>query len=326
MTSFRLTLDGAKRLCGEPLRRLVRLATLSLLLAPVAAAQQPSVLLLRRLATPATLHWRDVPTRDALRRFAAETATPLWIDRRTDPRTTIDLSSNGEPIAALLDAIAAEAGLGVAAIDGIVYVGPADAAAALPRLAEQWRQGAPRGMRRANKMDWPRLTSPKQLVEQIAAEAGCQLANPEAIPHDLWPAGSTPRLAAGDRLTLVALGFGLRWTRDASDANTIRLEPLEAASQEPPASLASLLKSDDGVVGESRYSIRVVEQPVVPVLRQLANQLGRQLRVSDALNDPNQRASFEVRQATLEELLAAIGEAAGLDVSATDEEIRVSPR
>lgn len=79
------------------------------------------------------------------------------------------------------------------------------------------------------------------------------------------------------------------------------------------------------------YSLRLKDQPVEAVLRDLARQLGLELRVDeDALGKENRsldaRISVEVAQVTLDQLLDSIGNAAGLSVQVTNGELLVSPR
>ncbi|MEX2169962.1 MAG: hypothetical protein WD851_11675 [Pirellulales bacterium] len=79
------------------------------------------------------------------------------------------------------------------------------------------------------------------------------------------------------------------------------------------------------------YSLRLQNQPVGDVLRQLARQLKLDLRVDDgALRAVNlsldTRISIDVVQVELESLLETIGEAADISVKATATELEVAPR
>lgn len=292
----------------------------------VACGQEASKELLRNLATPISARWGDAPARQALERLGSETKTPIWIDRRVDARKEVTLAATSRPIAVLIDDLTSSLDLGAAAIDSVVYVGPTNSAATLPTLAKQWRRGAPSALRKRSPLEWARLTEPRKLAEEIASSAGYSIENTEAIPHDLWPAGSTPPLAVGDQLTLLGLGFDLRWTVTDRAKKTIRLEHIAARPPRKPATLASLVDSKPAPQGETRYTLRVVEQPIGPVLKQLATQLRRELDASIDAESLNQRVSFEVQQATLEKLLEAAGDAANLDISASESSIRVQRR
>src|SRR5690606_13453846 len=144
-------------------------ALFGVLLAGVACGQEASDELLRKLAGQASVRWRDVPARQAIVRLAAETRTPVWIDRRVDTSRKVTIAAANKPVAALIDDVALSLDLGAAVIDSVVYVGPSDSAALLPALAKQWRRGAPSALRKESTLEWPRLTEPRKLAEEIAS-------------------------------------------------------------------------------------------------------------------------------------------------------------
>ncbi len=77
--------------------------------------------------------------------------------------------------------------------------------------------------------------------------------------------------------------------------------------------------------GKQVYSLRVQQQPLGPILQQLARQLGKQLDIDPQVTRKmlNQRVSFEVKEADLDELLQAACSPAGLSVEFDDKSIRV---
>jgi hypothetical protein len=294
-------------------------------MAGIAYGQDASEKLLLDLAAPISAQWRNAPGRQALERLAAEAEVPIWIDRRVDVRKELTLDASSTTMAALIDYAASSLDLGAAAIDEVIYIGPKDAAAALPTLTAQWRRGASSALRKRSPLEWPRLSEPRKLAEEVAASAGYRIENPAAIPHDLWPADSTPPLAIGDQLTLLCLGFDLKWTVADKAKKTIRLESIAKLPTGESATLSALIGSTPAPLGEKRYTLRIVEQPIGPILQQLAKQLGRELETSIDPDTLNQRVSFAVQQATLEELFEAAGKAAKLDVSVTSSAIVVRP-
>src|SRR5690606_33113432 len=78
---------------------------------------------------------------------------------------------------------------------------------------------------RSQASHWDDAAEPRQLVADLAKEAGVNLENPAAIPHDLWPAASLPALPWCDRLTLILAQFDLTFTVSA-DGSRLRLRPL----------------------------------------------------------------------------------------------------
>ncbi|WP_145109048.1 hypothetical protein [Botrimarina mediterranea] len=293
--------------------------------AGIACGQDASEKLLLDLAAPISAQWRNAPGRQALERLAAETEVAIWIDRRVDVRKELTLDASSTTMAALIDYAASSLDLGAAAIGEVVYVGPKDAAAALPTLAAQWRRGASSALRKRAPLRWPRLSEPRKLAEAIASSTGYRIENPAAIPHDLWPAGETPPLAVGDQLTLLCLGFDLKWTVADKAKKTIRFESIANLPTGESVTLSALIGSTPAPLGEKRYTLRIVEQPIGLVLQQLAKQIGRELDAPVEISTLDQRVSFVVQKATLEELFEAAGKAAKLDVSVTSSAIVVRP-
>ena len=74
-------------------------------------------------------------------------------------------------------------------------------------------------------MTWDDLTTPRELIEELARQNGVEVTGLELVPHDLWAAADLPPLPWADRLTLIAIQFDLTFTVSA-DGATVRLVPL----------------------------------------------------------------------------------------------------
>jgi hypothetical protein len=74
-------------------------------------------------------------------------------------------------------------------------------------------------------MTWDDLTTPRDLVKDLARENGVEVAGLELVPHDLWAAAELPPLSWIDRLTLIAAEFDLTFTVE-DDGAAVRLVPL----------------------------------------------------------------------------------------------------
>ncbi|CAN0359074.1 unnamed protein product, partial [Ectocarpus sp. 4 AP-2014] len=209
----------------------------------------------------------------ALRRLVASSSVVLWIDRRVDPGERVTLQSKSLPLGELIAAVAQDCGLGTAELDGVVYLGPKGSAEKLSALAADWRVSATARLKRLASREWSRLSTPRELASQIAADAGCQLVNPEAIPHDLLPADGFNEMAHGDQLMLVLLGFDLRWRPTEADAKRLRVEPIDYATLRETKPAREKRGEGQGVATEQRFTLRVAEQPAGAVLRQLTKQL-----------------------------------------------------
>ena len=77
---------------------------------------------------------------------------------------------------------------------------------------------------RRQKLDWPRLTEPRQLVTKLVENRGLKMVGGEQIPHDLWPAGSLSELSLAEQLTVLLVGFDLTFVIDAE--GQIKLTPI----------------------------------------------------------------------------------------------------
>lgn len=153
-----------------------------------------------------------------------------------------------------------------------------------------------------------------------------QLQNPEAIPHDLWPAGEALNLAAGDRLTLVLVGFDLRCEparRASRELVVVAIDANDLPEAKPPKRKPRNRQKGTGL-SEQRFTLRVVEQPADAVLRSLASQLERQLVVDPSLDSlVDRRISFEVEGVAIDTLFEAISKAAEVRIAVTPDRIVV---
>lgn len=165
-----------------------------------------------------SLQWSENPLRPALTNLANSQRTAIWLDRRLDPGQRIELIADDQPLEVILQRLCLKISASHCRIGPVIYIGPKETADRLATLAAVKRQenGNPpthkAAFAKAARFAWPELAEPRQLAEALAAEAGLTIANPLALPHDLWPSGDFPPLALADRLTLLAAGFDLTFT------------------------------------------------------------------------------------------------------------------
>jgi len=183
------------------------------------------------------MDWDQVSFRSALDDLAAAGDFDLLLDRRVDPDRLFSAKIQNQPLQAGLDQVAGAEQLGVSQLGGLVYVGPSDAAARLRTLAvlrgnelQRLPPDARAPWETVATWSWPRLSEPRALLEELAAESGIELAGLERIPHDLWLAGQLPPLSVADRLTLLANEFDLTY-RVSADGRRAELIPLPAKIQ-----------------------------------------------------------------------------------------------
>ena len=183
----------------------------------------------KQLEVVASVQWRRAELRERLENLAAVHRVAIFLDRRIDPQQQLDFSSTGAPLELLLGQLARQLNAATAQIGPVIYIGPPRAAGAVAAVAAQRRRDlGKRGSlsrRRPLPWNWPMLAEPRQLLLDLAGEQGLVIANPDLIPHDLWPAVDLPPLELADRLTLLLVGFDLTFERDGA-SNRLKLVPL----------------------------------------------------------------------------------------------------
>ena len=92
----------------------------------------------KRTVQTATIHWQDVPLRDAIGRLEKLFDESTFLDRRIDPTVRVNLDMSASSVEQVLTPIAAEHGWGVSRVGEVVYLGPA---AAAEQLAASSRRG-----------------------------------------------------------------------------------------------------------------------------------------------------------------------------------------
>jgi len=161
-----------------------------------------------------TLAWSGVPLRHALADLAASQHVAVLLDRRIDPGQRIKLELSDVSLRQALEKIAAATGGGVAILADVAYLGPTDRAGQLRTLAMQLHDRLaklPPARCRAwlvpARLEYPELSTPRDLLEHLAADGGVSLDGSDQLPHDLWAEMKTPSLPLVDRLLLVAVQF-----------------------------------------------------------------------------------------------------------------------
>ena len=190
-------------------------------------ASEPSFVtgaaLAERLHGVVSVSWSQIPLKQALQSLAETERLAIVLDRRVDPNREIRLELPREPLEDILRKVAIQARLGYCQFGPVAYFGPPDAAARLRTVAQlrldevRARGGAQaRKLTQSRPMHWEQLSEPRQLVDDLAAEAEVAVENPQRVPHDLWAAADLPAMSWVDRLSLLLLEFDLTFELDAS--------------------------------------------------------------------------------------------------------------
>ncbi|MCI0335243.1 MAG: hypothetical protein L0228_18695, partial [Planctomycetes bacterium] len=186
------------------------------------------------------------------------------------------------------------------------------------------------------ELSWPRLTEPRGLVTSLVEQHGWRIENATRIPHDLWPAGSLPELTLAEQLTVLLIGFDLMFEIDARE-RVVEIVPIEGPltdakpQAEVPPSVARPRPAQSPRETKQVYTLRVREQPVRAVLRELTQRLKWPIEVDEASIRAaglslDERVSFAVEDVEQEELLDALLRPAGLDFRREGELLRIVPR
>jgi hypothetical protein len=210
------------------------MAPMCLLVLP-AAAQETSLRsgreFTQHLQSTTGIAWSGVPLREALDTLGRDQRIAVMLDRRVDPGKTVNLGVAEQSLENALRTVARHQELGVCFIDSVVYFGPSETTAKLSTVAAIRRREAeslPREtalrFARVRSWSWPMLATPRDLLVELAAESGAEIAGLEQFPHDLWPAVALPPLALADRVTLVLAGFGLTY-QFSPDGRRLQLVP-----------------------------------------------------------------------------------------------------
>jgi hypothetical protein len=304
----------------------------------------------RAMAEPCDILWAGNPLRQAIGSLSTARKVAVLIDRRVDPAQKLDVSLKGIPLEMAIQTIAKGRGLGVAQLGSVVYLGPPAAAEHLPAIAAMLDQDARRlpssvrqKYRQVKAFAWDDLATPRGLLGQLADQSGLRIKGLELVPHDLWAAGDLPPMTLTDRLALIAVQFDLA-LKTADRGETVELvslpQELPRVSQtnratgrsHPTPRRAATAKTGPsaGVALLPIDHIVVQQQPLRPVLKQLADRLGLELKIDeDAIRAAgislDQRVSIRVENTTVDELLRRLLQPTGLTFRRRDRLVEILP-
>lgn len=186
----------------------------------------------RQLDSTIGFQWESNPIRQGLHSLATNQRVAIWLDRRVDPGFEVDLLVSDATFGEALQRVGSEIGGGVSFVGSVAYVGSKPVTGKLATLAairrdevKQLPTAARTRFATSAPWTWETLTTPRELLSQLALLAGAKVINIELIPHDLWPAGDLPAMSLTDRMTLLLAGFDLTF-EIARDGTAIRLTPI----------------------------------------------------------------------------------------------------
>jgi len=320
------------------LRHAVPLRAAVILLGLVAAGPAPRAAGV--IDTPVRASWTRLPLREWADRAAAIAGMPVIVDRRLDHTTPITLDADGEPLAAVLDRVAALAGARVEMLEATIRMVPPEAAgrAAAGEAARQAEfRALPDAERRSlsarQAFTWPAAAEPRQLVERLAAEHGIRLVGLEQIPHDHLPPGNVAPLTVAERIDLLLAHFDLRASWHPGGGRVIpavdRSRPVAIAAGRPRPGERPQPRDARGqpTIAEERHTLRL-EAPLDQAVAAIAHRFSLRPEI-DATSlaargiAPAEIVRVRVADVTRDDLLDAVVAPLGLSWAIDDGVLRV---
>jgi hypothetical protein len=225
----------------------------------------------KKLDQEVDLAWSETRLRDALSSLAQAHQVAVLLDRRIDPDREIELQLERMPLRAALDQIAQSVGASAGMLEAVAFFGPPEAVSRIRTVAALRKEELGRlpparrlELVRVRPWRWEDLATPRELLEQLAAESRLEIRGLGQVPHDLWAGANLPPLAASDRLMLVCGQFDLtfRWAADGTEVTLVPMpeqptlertypggrRPDEFAAQLAQALPASQVRVADGKI------------------------------------------------------------------------------
>lgn len=177
----------------------------------------------RAYCRPSSILWRDQPMKPGLVTFQKTQNIELFLDRRVDHSQLLSVGVGAERSDILLKKLAETASCKLGFIESVAYIGPASEVAKVElsywRAWYQYRKQlidskAGGDVSRApqipaQKLQWDRLVTPQEILSNIEREWHIEILGKEAIPHDLWDAGTYSSLSLPAQICLIVAGFGM---------------------------------------------------------------------------------------------------------------------
>ncbi len=297
----------------------------------------------RQLQTSLQRHvsvaWQGQSLGATLKRLAVSQQIAIWLDRRVDPQQRVEMRLTDARLDDVLRTLAERSQMGIAAVEGVVYFGPAQSVDELPALMEQAREtlrSAPARVRRRwlqkAASEWPKLSEPRRLLAAMVASNGFRLLHGDQIAHDLWAARRLPPIAMIDRTVLLLIGFDLTCeitpTGDCKVLPIRRPLPISKSGTLDRAEKRRSAKGHTKASGHKVFSLRLKNQPLEAVVDQLAQQMGWKVAWDDRLTEAvrRQAVSCDVREVRKEELLESLLGPTDLQFEVDAGQLTIGPR
>ena len=291
-----------------------------------------------RLQQSAQIFLERVSLRSYIQPLSQRYRFAYWIDRRVDADQPISLSLSQSTVAECLDALAQQCDARAGVIENIVVIAPADRLAAMQyaavRLHDQLSRqlSSTESTAQLRPLDWPLLTTPSELANQIADNWGFSF--PGKLPHDLMNAGQLQPCTVATQLTLLLGGFDQCAAGRSLEALRLISLPEAAAwqatydsaripernralvSQEFPGTTLTLARGTLSLTGTTEAHVRLLSVAVAgPRESSVAKSNKRERRPTGT--DPLAKQRYTIQQLTpqpIRVIVMALGNQLGLQV------------
>jgi hypothetical protein len=245
----------------------------------------------QELRRPINVYRQQVRVREIVEQLADLHSMAILLDRRLDPDRIVDVQLGQMTLQQGLEQFAAQLDADAAIIGGTVVIGPLQS---LDRLRtdialqyQTWKartsedeSGRSLPLLLGRTFRWDALQSPSELLQQVAADFGLEVADIALVPHDLWAEGVMADVGAIEALALVAGQFDLTFEWD-EDLTSIRL------AQSPPRLTVEHAHSVTGMTVEDARETALRECPLAQVEPD-----GRRLRVVGTIGEHERIAAL----------------------------------
>jgi len=179
--------------------------------------------------------WENIELRSVLSRLQAERRVAVLLDCRVDPNAVYRVRFTGEPLREALATLARQADAAASFSEQVVYIGPEESARWLATSIEQAEvllADKSLGLTERRQFElssrktvhWQDLTTPREILDQIAAQHRITIDNLDVVPHDLWASATLPQVSVTEALTLVLIQLDLGWKWEQG-GECVRLVP-----------------------------------------------------------------------------------------------------
>ncbi len=168
---------------------------------------------------PLTANGERAKLRDYLRRLSGTREVSVLLDRRIDPNQRINIAIAAETFDEGIHQLVNQVGVDVTITGDTLIVGPPETIRNLRTRIEISRETlndiedlSPKQqfvLLRRYEVHWEDLTTPQEILTQVSNRYQINIENLDAVPHDLWAAGTIAYPNLVEALTVVLTQFQL---------------------------------------------------------------------------------------------------------------------